>query len=254
MGTKVEETAEPIPKPMIKIGYRPILWYVMRYYAHFGHKEFILALGYKADMIKDYFIHYDERTSNNFVLSNGGDDTNLLSSDISDWRITFVDTGVSANMGERLLKLKDYLKEDEVFLANYADRVTDLPLDQTINNFMRHPDKIASVTSYKPNSSFHTVEENEKGEITRFTPIEDTGIWLISGYYIFRREVFDYLNEGDELHNDLLPNLIQHQKLITYRHQGFLRPIDTFKDKMKLRELYESENPPWELWRAEQMA
>ena len=114
-GTRLRDYSETIPKPMVNIGYRPILWNVMKYYAHYGHKDFILCLGYKADKIKDYFINYDETISNNFVYTLGGNRIELLSSDIDDWKITFVDTGVESNIGTRLMKVKEYLKGEEMF-------------------------------------------------------------------------------------------------------------------------------------------
>jgi len=136
MGMRLKEHPENTPKPLVNIGYRPILWYVMNYYAHYGHKEFILCLGYKADVAKKYFLHYDECVSNNFVLTNSGQNVELLNSDISDWKITFVDTGLSSNIGQRLRAVEKYVGEDEVFLANYADGLTDLYLPDYVNEFM----------------------------------------------------------------------------------------------------------------------
>src|SRR5947207_3840019 len=126
LGMRLREYSENIPKPLVQIGYRPILWNVMKYYAHFGHKDFILCLGWKGDLIKDYFLNYDERVSNDFVLSSGGK-IDLLHQDIRDWRITFVDTGADASVGQRLLAVKSHLAGEEVFLANYSDGLSDLP-------------------------------------------------------------------------------------------------------------------------------
>src|SRR5207302_1613516 len=123
------------PKPMAMIGERPLLWHVMKYYAHYGHTDFILCLGYKADVVKHYFLNYDECASNNFVMSNGGKKLELLNSDIHDWNITFVDTGIASNIGQRLKAVEEYLDGEEVFLANYSDGLTDLPLPEYIDNF-----------------------------------------------------------------------------------------------------------------------
>src|SRR6476620_5736469 len=128
LGTRLGELTEHIPKPLVKIGYRPILWYVMKYYAHYGHRDFILCLGYKADTIKDYFLHYDECLSNDFVLDGQGGKPILLNRDIHDWKITFVDTGMHANIGQRLRAVRGHLEGEETFLANYADGLTDLNL------------------------------------------------------------------------------------------------------------------------------
>src|SRR5574341_155527 len=121
LGMRLREYSEAVPKPMVPVGYRPIVWHLMRYYAHYGHKDFILCLGYKADAIKNYFLQYDETVSNDFVLSQGGGKVELLGSDISDWKITFVDTGLTTNIGQRLRAVEKHLKDEEVFLANYAD-------------------------------------------------------------------------------------------------------------------------------------
>ncbi len=137
LGMRIREYPEPVPKPMITIGYRPLLWHVMKYYAHYGHKDFILCLGYKADAIKNYFLNYDECVSNNFILSNGGKKLRLLNSDIHDWNITFVDTGIPSNIGQRLKAVEPYLEGESVFLANYSDGLTDLLLPEYINNFLR---------------------------------------------------------------------------------------------------------------------
>ena len=131
-GIRLRELSEAIPKPMVTIGYRPILWHVMRYYAHFGHRDFILCLGYRADAIKEYFLRYEEALSNDFVLSDGGRQIELLGSDIQDWRITFADTGLDTTIGERLSLVRRHLEGEELFLANYGDTLTDAPLDRIV--------------------------------------------------------------------------------------------------------------------------
>src|SRR5260370_18842271 len=148
LGMRMREYSEAIPKPMVTIGYRPILWHVMKYYAHYGHKDFILCLGYKADVIKNYFLNYDECVSNNFVLSHGGRKLQLLNSDIHDWNSTFGDTGIGSNIGQRLKAVQSYLKGESVFLANYSDGVSDLPLPESLRHF-RERRKIASFVSVR---------------------------------------------------------------------------------------------------------
>ncbi len=136
LGMRLRDYSESIPKPMVPVGYRPILWHVMRYYAHFGHKDFILCLGYRADVIKRYFLEYDETISNDFVISEGGKKVDLLASDIQDWKITFVDTGLNSNIGMRLKAVQPFLDGEEMFLANYSDGVSDLPLPRD-DRFLR---------------------------------------------------------------------------------------------------------------------
>ena len=122
LGTRLREHTGEIPKPMVKIGYRPILWHLMKYYAHFGHTDFVLCLGYKADVIKEFFLHYEEWISNDFTLSKGGKELTLENNDIENWSITFVDTGLHANIGERLVAVRKYVQDEEIFLANYCGR------------------------------------------------------------------------------------------------------------------------------------
>ena len=148
-GLRIREHAEAVPKPMVKIGYRPILWHVMRTYAHYGHREFILCLGYRADAIKEYFLNYSETISNDFVLSGGGRDVELLGSDIADWRITFADTGLNATIGERLLAVRRHLAGEPIFLANYGDVLSDVPIDRLVADFAAS-DAVASLVAVKP--------------------------------------------------------------------------------------------------------
>src|SRR5512146_1143145 len=140
LGLRIRD-AENVPKPMVEIGYRPILWHVMKYYAHFGHKDFILCLGYRGDVIKKYFLNYDECVSNDFILTQGGRTLELLNSDIQDWKITFADTGTHSNIGQRLKAVSKYLDGEQEFLANYSDGLTDLPLLEQIEDFRRN-DKV----------------------------------------------------------------------------------------------------------------
>src|SRR5512138_864886 len=155
LGMRLREYSESVPKPMVPVGYRPILWHVMRYYAHYGHKDFILCLGYKADAIKQYFIKYDETLSNDFVMTEGGRKVDLLRSDIQDWKITFVDTGLASNIGQRLKAVEPYVAMDEMFLANYSDGLSDLPLPDVIDYLERRPEMVACFAGVVPTSSFH---------------------------------------------------------------------------------------------------
>jgi len=247
-GTRLRDYSETIPKPMVNIGYRPILWNIMKFYAHYGHKDFILALGYKADVIKDYFVNYDEKISNDFVYTLGGNRIELLNSDIDDWRITFVDTGVHSNVGTRLMRVKEYLDGEEMFLANYADGLTNLYLPDMIDHFKSQKDKVASLVSYQPTGSFHLVQAEEDGLVNSIEPISKVNLWLNTGYFVFRKEIFDYMNYGEELVVEPFQRMIKAKKLTNYHHRGWWQPMDTFKDKMMLDDLHAAGNPPWEVW------
>jgi glucose-1-phosphate cytidylyltransferase len=250
LGMRLREHSESIPKSMVTIGYRPILWHVMKYYAHFGHKDFVLCLGYKADSIKDYFLNYNEAVSNDFVLSDGCRKVHLLNSDIDDWKITFVDTGLHSNIGQRLKQAEKHLGSEEVFLANYTDGLTDLPLPEMIEHF-QESGKIASFVSVKPTYSFHVVTRGEDGLVTAIEHLRDTPILINGGYFAFKREIFDHIHAGEELVEQPFDRLIAQKQLISYQYEGFWAPMDTFKDKQLLDDLYSRGESPWAVWKSD---
>jgi len=247
-GMRLREAGENTPKPMVPIGYRPILWHLMKYYAHFGHKDFILCLGYRADAIKQYFLNYDECLSNDFTLSKGGKHLRLFNSDIDDWQITFADTGVTSNLGQRLKAVQKYLEGEEVFMANYCDGLTDLDLDVLLR-YAREQDKIGTFVSVKPNLSYHMVSVNGDGLVHEIKAITDTNVQVNGGYFVFKRQIFDYIRDGEELVHEPLQRLIQQQQLVAYQHKGFFACMDTFKDKQALDDFYASGKAPWEVWK-----
>jgi glucose-1-phosphate cytidylyltransferase len=247
LGTRLRDYDENIPKPMATLGYRPIMWHLMKYYAHFGHKDFILCLGHRADVIKQYFLNYKEALSNDFVLRDGGDKIDLLNTDIHDWRITFVDTGLSTPIGERLRKVRQHLEGEEMFLANYTDCVTDLPLNAFIDAF-RAQRRTAGFISVTPSQSFHYVSA-DNGLVTGLTDIRNTHLRVNGGFFIFRQEFFDFLHEGEELVDAPFHRLIDQQQLMAYEYNGFWQAMDTFKDKQQLDAMVAKGNPPWEIWR-----
>ncbi len=248
LGMRLKEHSENVPKPMAKIGYRPILWHLMKYYAHYGHQDFILCLGYGADVIKNYFLNYDECLSNDFVLSNGGKELKLINSDIQDWTITFVDTGLTSNIGQRLKAVEEYLKGEEVFLANYADGLTDLPLPNFVDYSLKQG-KIAGFLSVKPTWSFHVVSLKGNGEVAGIQHLSRSDIWINGGYFIFKKEIFGYIKDGEELVNEPFQRLIEKEELTTYKYNGFWVGMDTFKEKQMLEDMYSRGQAPWEIWR-----
>jgi glucose-1-phosphate cytidylyltransferase len=248
LGMRLREYSDKIPKPMVPIGYRPLLWWVMKYYAHFGHRDFILCLGYKGDVIKEYFLNYNECRSNDFVLTQGGRKIDLLQKDIEDWRITFVDTGLHANIGERLRAVAPFVEDEDAFLANYSDGLTDFPLPLMIDDFMRH-DQIATFLSVRPNTTFHFVSRREDGIVTSIDDVLSANAWINGGCFVLRREIFDYIKPGEELVEEPFRRLIGEQRLATHPYEGFWRCIDTFKDLQALEGLYAKGEAPWELWR-----
>jgi glucose-1-phosphate cytidylyltransferase len=248
LGMRLREAGDDIPKPMVPIGNRPILWHLMKYYAHFGHTDFILCLGYRADAIKKFFLNYEETSSNDFVLSNGGREIELMNRDISDWRITFADTGVNANIGQRLLAVRQYLCGEETFLANYADGLTDMHLPSVIQQF-ECAGKVANFVSVRPNLSFHAVSAGPDGRVREIKPVMETNLRINGGFFLFRREIFNYIRSGEELVEEPFDRLIEADQLLTYAHDGFTASMDTFKDKQHFDELYAKGKAPWEVWR-----
>lgn len=250
LGLRIRDAEDAPPKPMVQIGYRPILWHVMKYYAHYGHKDFILCLGYRAETVKNYFLNYDECTSNDFVLSGGGKKLELFNSDIHDWRITFADTGVNSNIGQRLKAVEKYLEGEEEFLANYSDGLTDLPLPQQMEHFHQQ-EKIASFLCVRPNLSYHLVslQEGNGNLVSGIHAIGNGSVRINGGFFIFKKKIFDYIAEGEELVNGPFRRLVEAKQLVGYPYDGFWASMDTFKDKQRLESLWGSGTAPWEVWR-----
>jgi glucose-1-phosphate cytidylyltransferase len=244
----MREHSETIPKPLVSVGHRPILWHLMRYYAHFGHKDFILCLGYRGDLIRDYFLRYSEAMTNDFVLSEGGRKVELMSRDLDDWRITFVDTGMHSNLGQRLLRVRKYLEGESTFLANYSDGLSDLPLDRLIDDFHAR-DVIASFAAVRVSQSFHAVHSDDNGLVTDIREIGSANLWINGGFFCLKREIFDYIPEGDELVEQPFRRLIEQRRLFAYRYSGFWKAMDTFKDKMSFDGMDARGEWPWMVWK-----
>jgi glucose-1-phosphate cytidylyltransferase len=248
-GMRLRGYSEDVPKPMVTIGARPVLWHVMKYYAHFGHKDFVLCLGYKASVIKDYFLQYEESVSNDFVLSNGGRQLDFMQRDIDDWRITFVDTGQRSSIGDRLRLVEPYVKNEEIFLANYSDGLTDYHLPNLIDEFCRR-DSYASFLSVQPrSSSLDTVQLDANGSVQAIRCMKDSNLWVNGGYFVLRRDVFRYLKPSEEFVYEPMQRMIAEQRVWSQRYDGFWQCMDTFKDKQILDELEASGSAPWCVWK-----
>lgn len=248
MGTRLREHSETIPKPLVNIGYRPIIWHLMRYYAHFGHKDFVLCLGYRGDLIKQFFLNYDECTSNDFVLSEGGRKVEPLKKDMEDWRITFVETGMHSNIGERLMAVRQHLEGEEMFLANYADGLAAAPLDQYIDAFSRL-DCDAGMLAVRSPQSFHVLQSNRDGMVNAIEPISQHDLWFNAGFFVLRQAIFDWIRPGDELVEAPFKRLIEARRLYSFRYDGFWAAMDTLKDKISFDRRYARGDAPWEVWR-----
>jgi glucose-1-phosphate cytidylyltransferase len=246
LGVRMGEHTQRIPKPLIRIGSHPILWHIMNYYASFGHKEFIICLGYKAASIKEYFLTYNEALSNDFVLSNGGRDVELLRSDVHDWRITFVDTGTQSTIAERLRIASPHLGDDEYFLATYGDGVTDAPLPEMIET-LKKSGKTGLFLSTRPMFSAHVVSADADGVVNGVHDIQRGDVWINAGFFVLRRDIIDQIQPGEELVEEVFARLIERREILAFRYEGFWGPMDTIKDKQRLDALADSGRAPWQL-------
>ena len=250
LGTRLREYTGEIPKPMVKIGYRPILWHLMKYYAHFGHTDFVLCLGYRADVIKEFFLHYEEWISNDFTLSKGGRDLHLENNDIEDWNITFVDTGLHANIGERLVAVRKYVR-GRGGLPRQLQRRPDRPRPERDDRGASGPATWSprSSPSRRRRASTSSTSTAE-GQVASIHPVNQSDMLINAGFFVFRQEVFDYIEPGDELVVAPFHRLIKERKLHGYRYDRFWC-MDTFKEQQQLSDLYSSGRAPWEVWKGE---
>lgn len=245
-GMRLRGYVDDVPKPMVQIGSRPLLWHLMKYYAHFGHKDFVLCLGYKGNVIKDYFLHYEESVSNDFVWSHGGKQIDFVNRDIDDWTITFVETGINSNIGERFKAVEPYLKGEEMFLANYSDGLCDLKLPVMVDEF-RASNAVGSLLLVQPTASFDIVKRSREGKVGQISPLSNTDIWINGGFFVFRQEIFRFINPGEELVRQPFQRLIEKGALLAHRADCFWQCMDTFKDKQCLEELNLGK-APWKVW------
>lgn len=244
---RLHPSTESIPKPLVSVGGKPVLLLLMKYYSYFGHKDFILCLGYKGDEIKKFFLDYDECLSGDFVLSNGDKKQKLFKSDIEDWKITFAETGMNSPLGERLRIAKKYLDNEETFLANYSDGLTDMYLPNMIKFFSKRS-KIGCLITVKPSVVFHYVSTNKDGYVKNICQLNQTSLRINGGFFIFKNQIFDYINPGEDLVNEPFERLIKKRELIAYKYNGFWASLDTYKDKQRLDELASKNTSFWEIW------
>ncbi len=246
LGTRIRDYTENVPKPMIPVGNHPILWHIMQYYSQYGHRDFVLCLGYKANIVKDYFSKVNPTTYSDCVISDFGTKIELIGEQPPDWRVTLVDTGIWRNIGERLMAVRHLVKDEEVFLANYSDGLSDLPLPEMIERF-KASGKVACFVCVRPPFNFHLVEFDAQGTVERLRANTESETWINGGYFIFRKEIFDYIRDGEELVLEPFSRLIEAGQLYAYKYEGFWRAMDTLRDRQVLEEMAERGNMPWRL-------
>ncbi len=244
LGMRIREYSETVPKPMIPVGHQPILWHVMQYYSQFGHTDFVLCLGHKANTIKDFFLNYRPQAFSDCVVSGFGSKIELLGEPAEDWRISLIDTGIWRNIGERLWAVRKHVQNEEMFLANYSDGLTNVNLDDMIERFKKSG-KIACFLAIRPPLTYHLADIETDGRVRQFRTSNRSEIWINGGYFLFRSEIFDYMREGEELVIEPFNRLIQEGKLMAYKHEGFWRSMDTLKDRELLEDMVEQGKMPW---------
>jgi glucose-1-phosphate cytidylyltransferase len=246
-GLRMREASNRVPKPLLPVGQEPILLHIMRYYAHYGHTEFILCLGYQGGVIRSFFEEGRSDVIEDLVLARDGWAPDELHAAAREWKITFVETGFDTNIGGRLRAVRDYIGDDELFLANYSDVLTDAPLPAMIAG-VREQEAMASFLAVKPTYSFHVVSFENGNRVRDIESVADADIWLNGGYFVLRREIFDYMEPGDELVEAPFKRLIAENRLLGYRHGGFWAPMDTLKDRQNLNTMFETGQRPWAVW------
>ncbi|TSC96030.1 MAG: hypothetical protein Athens101410_183 [Parcubacteria group bacterium Athens1014_10] len=249
-GTRLREETEYKPKPLVLIGDKPILWHIMKIYSHYGHKDFILCLGYKGEMIKDYFLRLAEM-SNDFTLKRDSNDLHSIQhhqNNLEDWNITFVDTGLDNMTGSRVAQIKEYIGDDEDFFLTYGDGVANININ-SLYNFHKLKGKIATTTIVSP-ISYYGVVEVEDGLIKSFQEKPRLERRVSGGFFVCNKKIFDYLNSGKNciLENEALKVLAEQKQLSAYEHNGFWFGMDTYKHQERLNKIWETGRAPWKIW------
>lgn len=243
LGSRIREFTESVPKPMIPLGNRPLLWHVMQYYRQFGHQDFVLCLGYKANIIKDFFLNYQPQNYADCVVSPSRG-VELLGAPQADWSVTMIDTGIWRNVGERLWAVREHVQNEDIFLANYSDGLSDVDLNGMIEAFKRS-DKVACFIAVSPPLTCHFTTIDDDGRVTAMSPAETLDLRINGGYFIFRKEIFNYMRDGEELVVQPFRRLMQKNLLMAYKYDGFWRCMDTLRDRQVLEDLIEKGETPW---------
>lgn len=250
-GTRIRDVADDIPKPMISIGNFPILWHIMKYYSMYGHTDFVLCLGYKSAVIKDFFLNYSIR-SNDITIVLGRD--NAINSqkrhDEDGWNITLAETGLNTMTGSRIKHIKNYIGDDENFMLTYGDGVGDIDIDKLLS-FHRSHGKIATLTGVRPPGRFGELEYDAHHAVSGFNEKPQTsGGRINGGFFVFKREFFDYLDDSESLvlEQEPMKALVRDKQLMVFEHDGFWQPMDTSREYILLNGMYEKKQAPWVKW------
>ena len=245
MGLRMRGFTQSLPKPMVLLGKRPVLWHLMSYYAHYGHRDFVLCLGYKGHAIREFFENTAEWLSLHAPALEG--EARAIKAETARWNISFVDTGENTNIGGRLRAVR-HLVEQEAFLANYSDGLTDCPVPELVARFHRTR-SVATMLACRPNTSFHFVSTCADGVVTRMGELKTADLWVNAGFFVLSPEIFDYMAPGEELVEEPFSRLIEVEKLAAHPFDGFWRCVDTPKDLAGMETLLHERRAAWQVWR-----
>jgi glucose-1-phosphate cytidylyltransferase len=244
LGTRIREYSENIPKPMIPVGHQPIMWHLMQYYSRYGHRDFVLCLGYKANIVKDFFLNYRPQVYADCTVSEHGSKVEFHSKLPEDWRISLIDTGIWRNIGERLWAIRDHVAGEDMFLANYSDGLSNVNLNEMIDRFQKSG-KAACFLAVRPPLTYHLVDMDADGRVKQFRTSDTSEIWINGGFFLMRPKVFDYMQPGEELVLKPFQRLIDDDQLLAFKHDGFWRSMDTLRDRQILEDMVEKGSMPW---------
>lgn len=251
MGTRIRDVADNIPKPMIPVNGLPIVWHIMKYYSMFKHNEFVLCLGYKGQTIKDFFLNYETHTTD-FTISLGNSKNIEYHSHHpeSNWKVTLAETGLNAMTGARIKRIKKYVLNDENFMLTYGDGLGNIDIDRLLDFHLSHG-KILTVSGVRPPGRFGELNHDSTGKILEFNEKPQVNGGRISGgYFVCRRELFDYLDDREDLvfEQEPIKQLVKDGQMMVYEHDGFWQPMDTYREYIYLNELCAKGAAPWIIW------
>lgn len=250
-GTRLSEETDIRPKPMVEIGGKPILWHIMKIYSHYGFNDFVICLGYKGYMIKEYFANYFLHQSD-ITIDIGKNDIEIHNSKSEPWKVTLIDTGLNSMTGGRIKRIEPYV-DGEAFMLTYGDGLSNVDLTK-LNEFHEKKNKYATLTAVQPPSRFGAINIDYDDNILEFKEKPKWGRksenWINGGFFVLESDIFDYI-QGDMTYweREPLENLANDNKLVAYKHAGFWKPMDMLRDKVELEKIWASKNPPWKLWK-----
>jgi glucose-1-phosphate cytidylyltransferase len=248
LGTRLREETEFRPKPMVEVGGRPILWHIMKIYAHYGFHDFIISLGYRGNMIKDYFLNY-EAMNNDFTICLGKHNqiTYHQEHQEQDFNVTLADTGLDSMTGGRIKRIEKYI-DDDLFMVTYGDGLSNINIGELVD-FHKSHNKLATITTMRPISRYGILDVNDNGKVCEFKEKPQVDGWASAGFMVLNRKVFDYLSGDDCIFEQApLEQLAKEQQLMAYRHDGFFFAMDTYREYKQLNDMWDNGDAPWRVW------